>query len=86
MTMDTRAYPCRACGAPIVFVKSAQGKYIPCDAKLVRYRANPTGKGIVVVEGEGAVRCDLDFEGLPTGMARISHFATCPQAGTFRKR
>lgn len=62
---------CRGCGAPIVFVKSALGKYIPCDAQLVRYRANPAGK---------------DFEGLPTGMARITHFATCPQAKQFRKR
>lgn len=77
---------CRGCGAPIVFVKSALGKYIPCDAQLVRYRANPAGKDFVVVEGEGVVRCDLDFEGLPTGMARITHFATCPQAKQFRKR
>ena len=77
---------CKGCGAPIVFVKSALGKYIPCDAQLVRYRANPYGKDMVVVEGEGAVRCDLEFEGLPTGMARISHFATCPQAKQFRKR
>lgn len=77
---------CRGCGAPIVFVKSALGKYIPCDPKLVRYRANPTGKELVVVEGEGAVRCDLDFDGLPTGMARISHFATCPKADQFRRK
>ena len=76
---------CRGCGAPIVFVKSDAGKYIPCDAQLVRYRENPNGKDMVVVDGKGVVRCDLDFEGLPTGMARISHFATCPHAGKFRK-
>lgn len=80
------ASTCRGCGAPIVFVKSALGKYIPCDAQLVRYRANPNGKDMVVVEGEGVVRCDLDFEGFATGMARISHFATCPQAGKFRRK
>ena len=77
---------CRGCGAPIVFVRSAKGKYIPCDAQLVRYRANPDGKDMVVVDGEGVVRCDLDFDGYATGMARISHFATCPQARQFRKR
>ena len=77
---------CRGCGAPIVFLKSAMGRYIPCDAQLVRYRENPNGKDMVVVDGKGVVRCDLDFEGLPTGMARISHFATCPQAGKFKKR
>lgn len=76
----------RGCGAPIVFVKSALRKYIPCNAELVRYRANPDGKDFVVVEGEGVVRCDLDFEGLPTGMARFSHFATCPNSNDFRKR
>lgn len=77
---------CKGCGAPIVFVRSAKGKYIPCDAQLVRYRANPDGKDMVVVDGEGVVRCDLDFDGYATGMARISHFATCPQARQFRKR
>lgn len=81
-----RETTCRGCGAPIVFVKSRLGKYIPCDAQLVRYRANPNGADTVVVEGEGAVRCDLEFEGLPTGMARISHFATCPKAGEFRRK
>ena len=77
---------CKGCGAPIVFAKSAMGKYIPCDAQLVRYRENPNGKDMVVVDGKGIVRCDLDFEGLPTGMARISHFATCPNAGEFRRK
>ena len=77
---------CRGCGAPIVFLKSAMGRYIPCDAQLVRYRENPNGKDMVVVDGKGVVRCDLDFEGLPTGMARISHFATCPNAKDFKKR
>ena len=77
---------CRGCGAPIVFVTSAQGKSIPCDAQLIRYRANQAGHDYVVVEGEGLVRCDLDFEGLPTGMARISHFATCPYSDRFRRK
>ena len=77
---------CRGCGVPIVFLKSAIGRYIPCDAQLVRYRENPSGKDMVVVDGKGVVRCDLDFEGFATGMARISHFATCPNAKDFKKR
>ena len=77
---------CRGCGAPIIWVTTAAGKTMPCDPQLLRYRENPNGKDMVVVDGKGVVRCDLDFEGLPTGMARISHFATCPQAGRFRKR
>lgn len=56
------------------------------DAGLVRYKANPEGKQFVVTDWGEVVRCDLTFDGLPTGMARISHFATCPNAKQHRKR
>lgn len=81
-----RTGTCKGCGAQIVWIKSAWGKMIPCDAKLLRYRENPEGREAVVTEDGNCVRCDLEFEGLSTGMARKSHFATCPEAAKFRRR
>ena len=77
---------CSSCGAPIVWLRTKAGKSMPCDDGLVRYKANPEGKQFVVTDWVEVVRCDLTFDGLPTGMARISHFATCPNAKKHRKR
>lgn len=77
---------CRGCGAPIVFLRTAAGKLIPCDLELVPIRLNPEGRDRVVVEGYGVMRCDLTFDGTAQGKGRIPHFATCPAADDFRKR
>ena len=68
---------CRGCGAQIAWIRSARGRMIPCDARPVRYREDPGGSGVVVTEDGRVVRCALEFEGLPTGMARTPHLATC---------
>lgn len=80
------AIKCTSCGAPIVWVKTKAGKSMPCDARLVSYKANPRGKKYVVTDQGEVVRCDFSFDGPPDGMARISHFATCPNASRHRKR
>lgn len=77
---------CSSCGAPIVWVKTPLGKMMPLDEKLIRYKQNPEGKDFLVSDRGETIRCDLVFEGLPTGMARRSHFVTCPNADKFRKR
>lgn len=77
---------CKSCGAPIVWIRTPAGKSMPCDAALVRYRYDPAGKCSVVTDIGTVVRCNLDFEGIPTGMARVPHWATCPQAEKFRRR
>ena len=50
------ASTCSKCGAPIIWIKTERGKWMPAD------------------------------EGLPTGMARTPHWATCPYADDFRRR
>ena len=77
---------CTACGAPIIFLRTPKGKYMPADQGLVKYRQNPNGKKFVVDNLGHLIRCDLEFEGLPTGMARIPHWATCPHAKQFKKK
>lgn len=76
---------CRACGAPIVWIKMQSGSSMPCDEGLVPYKQDPNGPDTVITQHGEAIRCRLVFEGMPTGLARKSHFATCPDAHKFRK-
>ena len=59
---------------------------MPCNATLVPYKQDPEGKHYVVSEEGEIIRCSLQFDGFPTGMARISHFVTCPFASQHRRR
>lgn len=77
---------CKSCGATIYWIKSPRGKWIPCDEKLVRYKEDRAGKDMVVSHDGEVIRCRLQFDGLPTGMARIAHWATCPNANQHRRR
>ncbi len=77
---------CSKCGAPIVWLRTPKGKWMPADAGPKPYKANPEGKDTVVNDRGEMVRCDLKFEGIPSGQARIPHWATCPNAREFRKR
>lgn len=77
---------CSACGAPIIWLRTPKKKWMPADEGLVRYKANPEGKKYVVNDRGELIRCDLEFDGLPTGMARIPHWATCPNAKQFKKK
>ena len=76
---------CKSCGAEIVWIKSAGGKWIPCDEGLVPYRESETGAESVVLDNGQVVRCTFKYAGQPTGMARIAHWATCPYADQHRR-
>lgn len=77
---------CSSCGAEIVWIKMAlSGRPMPCDEKLVPYKYDAKGKDIVITPNGEAVKCRLKFEGMPTGLARLSHWATCPNANQHRK-
>lgn len=77
---------CKKCGAPIVWLRTPRGKMMPADAALRAYRENPQGKNNVVNELGEVIKCDLHFDGPPTGMGRLPHWATCPNADEFRRR
>lgn len=78
---------CRGCGAPIVFVKTAAGKSMPCNPGRVPFWAKQKGsKKIVTISGE-VVSCELEGQRTTvSGFGYVSHFSTCPQANSFRKR
>jgi hypothetical protein len=63
---------CKGCGAEIVWAVTDGGRHIPLDAKAE--------KRFILVEG--AIQP-------PAALLRdtyVTHFATCPKAGEFRKR
>lgn len=79
------AATCKSCGAPIIWIKSPAGQWLPLDEGLIPYKQNDAGHDSLVNDWGVVIRCDLQFEGEPTGLARRSHFATCPYADKHRK-
>lgn len=85
------ASTCRKCGAPIIWLKTPAGRWMPADEGLVPYKQDPEGKNYVVTDYGELIRCKiLEKEDMApgqflTGMARIPHWATCPNADEFRK-
>lgn len=78
---------CKKCGASILFIQSAvTKKWIPCDEGLVPYKQIENGKQQVITDRGEAIRCTFEFDGFPTGLARVPHWATCPFADEFRRR
>lgn len=79
---------CRSCGQQIVWVRTPNGKNMPCNTALINYVKDPEGKErIVTPEGNvitgrsaGVSANEAD------GSGYISHFATCPNAARHRRR
>jgi hypothetical protein len=71
------AIQCRACGAPIKWLRMPSGKAMPVDAKAVR-RA-----GTAVLWREDGRQALPGADGYTEG--HESHFATCPDAARFRR-
>lgn len=79
---------CRSCGAAILWVQMESGKRMPLDA-------TPTEAGTVIIRcgpelgrETGHVETKAEAEARrasPSPVAFTSHFATCPQAGKWRK-
>lgn len=77
---------CKACGAPIVWVQSPAGKFIPCDEGLIAYKQDEAGTDVLISDRGEYIKCRLHFDGWPTGMARRPHWATCPFADKFKRK
>lgn len=78
---------CKSCGATIIWIKTAAGKSMPCDAEPLTYRTNPNGAAVIVTPNGETLKADLEERPeKATGIGYISHFATCPNAATHRRR
>lgn len=71
---------CRACEAEIFFAKTERGKWIPIDAK-----PNLDGNLEIIAGGSPILALPV-APLLPPAKRYKSHFATCPNAGQFRRR
>lgn len=77
---------CRSCGARILWVKTPAGRWMPVDEGLHGFRLAEHGKDTLVNDQGEVIKCTLDFEGEPDGLAHMPHWATCPNADMHRKR
>ena len=79
---------CKKCGAPILFIKTPRGKWLPCNEGLVEYKAGTSGdyEDLIVKDNGEVLQCTFDFQCRPDGLGRIPHWATCPYADEFRGR
>lgn len=78
---------CRGCGAEIIFIKTANGKAIPCDPGTVTYWERKGAKDKIVTPNGEVISCDYEGKvGKETGVGYIPHWATCPEADRFRKK
>ena len=78
---------CKGCGASIIFIKTSNGKNIPCDAGSVTYWANKGAKGKIVTPNGEVISCEFSGDiDKATGIGHVPHWATCPEAGRFKKK
>lgn len=79
---------CRACGAPIFFIKSVNRKSIPVDAEPVWVRQEHGGDTYILRDGRfvfGRITGDADDDpDAEVVEAYVSHFATCTEPERFR--
>lgn len=84
MAQETK---CRGCGAPIVFVKTVAGKQMPCNPRRVPFWFKQKGSAKIVTLSGEVISCELDGpRSTVSGFGYVSHFSTCPQANSFRKK
>lgn len=78
---------CRGCGRPILWIRTAAGRSMPCDPELVTYWQRAGGREKIVTPNGEVLSAEL--AGAPdraTGLGYISHFATCPERDRFKRR
>lgn len=78
---------CNSCGAPLIWIKTSRGKNMPCNAEPVVYWQKTNAPGRIVTKNGMILSCEFTGElGKATGIGYVSHWATCPDAGRFRKK
>lgn len=77
---------CMKCGKEIKFILMKSGKWNPVDPQK-RTIIQDGGHEVLVTESGELIRGTFcSVEDGANGVGYISHFATCPAAGEFRRR
>lgn len=69
---------CRSCGAQIIWAQTASGRKMPVDAEAV------LGGNLSLVDVPGEAPLATVIEASADVFARRPHFATCPDAASWR--
>lgn len=78
---------CRGCGAEVIWIKMTSGKSMPCNPQMLPFWERPGAASKVVLQSGKVISCDLKgSRDEVTGFGYISHFTTCPQARSFRRK
>lgn len=75
---------CKSCGAEIIWIKTAAGKSMPCDAKKISFRVDLQGDLVLLCPNGRVARGVFDPGSDKIGYT--SHFATCPNATRHRQK
>lgn len=82
---------CKSCGAKIVWIKTQNGRSMPCDEEQVEYQKNYRGSALIVTKDGEVVRGNIVKGGgsalvpIVDGIGYVSHFATYPNADKHRR-
>ena len=85
--MDSNFSACRACGAEIRWIKTRDGKSMPCNQEGVFF--TPGGGPHTFVTPQGMVvrgTKGVSWRSHDGRFGYTPHWATCPQADRFRKK
>ncbi len=79
---------CKGCGAPIDWIRTTEGRYMPVDPEPVFIVMGGDPDYFITDEGAMLIgRRALPEEERPgLEVAFIPHWKTCPDAGRFRRR
>lgn len=84
---DLKIKKCRSCGAPIVWIKTTAGKYMPCDATPDYYRiTGESDKKIVTPEGEVLTGEVVNNPWDADEYGYTPHWSTCNAPDKFRNK
>lgn len=79
---------CKACGAPIDFIKTVSGSKMPVNPRPLQFEPDDTSKEKLITSNGKMVHCRI-VKGGPWDPRKVGfrpHFATCPQAEELRRR
>ena len=77
---------CRGCGQEIIFIKTLKGKTMPVNPDGLYFVQAGGPNTYVTLDGEVIRGREPEPGDRNTRIGYISHFATCPEADSFRKK
>lgn len=76
---------CRSCGKPIKWIELKSGKKMPVDPDPFELWEAEEGDTVVTERGD-VIKYDKDKHAGNEAEVYVSHFSTCPQADSWRKK